>query len=179
MDSTIVGLEERLARLEGENQRLRRQGRWVLVLVAVLCGAVLLVAREGDELVAQGLSVRDEAGRLRARIGLDAEGQLAQSFFDSAGVERIRLGIAADGTARQRLFDQEGWVRVSSSTYPEDHPKAPGVAGSVYYDKSETKRIRLATDAKGQAVQQFKDGQGENRLVTKVDTAGAISGELK
>ena len=43
-------------------------------------------------------------------------------------------------------------MRVSSSTYPDDHPKAPGVAGSVYYDGRETKRIRLATDAEGVAV---------------------------
>ena len=177
MNSPIASLEARLARLEGENRRLRRQWRWTLVLVLGLGGALFLWTAGPDELTVRGLSIRDDSGRLRVRIGLDDGGWVAQSFFDSSGVERIRLGIAADGTARQRLFDQEGRVRVSSSTYPDDHPKAPGVAGSVYYDKGEIKRIRLATDAAGLAVQQFKDGTAEDRLVTAVDAAGAVRRE--
>ena len=46
------------------------------------------------------------------------------------------------------------------------------MAGSVYYDGRETKRIRLAPDAEGVAVQQFKDGEGADRLATRGDPAG-------
>ena len=70
-------------------------------------------------------------------------------------------------------------MRVSSSTYPDDHPKDPGVAGSVYYDGREPKRIRLAIDAEGVAVQQFKDAEGTDRLATRVDPAGRVAQERR
>ena len=177
MTAPPAPLENRLAQLEADNRSLRRQCRWTQLLLAG--AAALLVgfscAGTGGVLNVQTLNIRDDAGRIRLAIGYqDTSEWITQRFFDDAGTERIRLAIASNGTARQRLFDQQGLLRVSSSTYRENHPKAPGVAGSVYYDKNEKKRIRLATDAKGKAVQQFKDGQGENRLETAVDTTGRI-----
>lgn len=178
-------LEARLLRLEEENRRLRRHSRCNLLGVLGLACILLLTAagkQPPRDLAVRSLSIRDSDGQLRARLGPSIESSRADSswveqiLYDAAGTERIRFGIGADGTARQRLFDEEGHVRVSSSTYAEGHAKAPGVAGSVYYDKSGAKRIRLATDARGRAVQQFKDGRGEDRLVTAVDAAGEVTG---
>ena len=174
-------VKERLARLERENYHLRRQNRWTQLGVLVLGALVFLAAgypETGGEIVVERLVLRDDQGRVRARLGIDGGGVL-QRFFDATGTERIRLGITAEGLAQQRLFDQQGRVRVSSSTYPDDHPKAPGVAGSVYYDGREAKRIRLATDAEGVAVQQFKDGEGADRLATRVDPAGRVAQERR
>lgn len=172
MHTSPTSVEDRLTRLETENRALRRQYR--RAQLALLLGANC--ADPPAELTLQSLNFRDESGRLRLQIGYgDGDAWISQRFFDQAGTERIRLAVAGDGTARQRLYDQEGRLRVSSSTYAEDHPKAPGVAGSVYYDKGEKKRLRLATDTKGKAVLQFKDGQGENRLQTAIDAAGSVA----
>ena len=180
MDTSLASVEDRLARLERENRALRRQYRRTQTALA-LCAALLLgvnCAGTPGELTLERLSLRDAGGRLLWQVGPgDGDERVSQRFFDESGTERIRLAVAGDGTARQRLYDQRGRVRVSSSTYAEDHPKAPGVAGSVYYDQRGGKRLRLATDAKGKAVLQFKDGQGENRLQTAVDAAGAVEFE--
>lgn len=77
-------------------------------------------------------------------------------------------------TAQKRLLDQEGYVRVSSSTNPDDHPAAPGVGGSVYHGKSEAKRLRAAIDAKGTVVQQWRDKEGVDRVTTSVNAEGTI-----
>lgn len=177
MDTSLASVEDRLMRLERENRALRRQYRRTQ-LVLGLCAALLLginCAGTPSELILERLSLRDAGGRLFWQVGPgDDDEWVSQRFFDAAGTERIRLAVASDGTARQRLYDQRGRVRVSSSTYAEDHAKAPGVAGSVYYDPGGSKRLRLATDAKGKAVLQLKDGEGENRLQTAVDAAGTV-----
>ena len=177
MDISLASVEDRLARLENENRALRRQHRRTQLALG-LCATLLLgvnCAGTPSESTLEGLSLRDADGRLLWQVGPgDGDEWVSQRFFDESGTERIRLAVARDGTARQRLYDQRGRVRVSSSTYAEDHAKAPGVAGSVYYDPGGSKRLRLATDAKGKAVLQFKDGGGENRLQTAVDTAGTV-----
>ena len=69
------------------------------------------------------LVLRDDQGRVRARLGIDGSGVL-QRFFDATGTERIHLGGTAQGLAQQRLSDQQGRVRVSRPI-PTTTPKPP------------------------------------------------------
>ena len=120
-------VKERLARLERENYHLRRQNRWTQLGVLVLGALVLLAAgypETGGEVVVERLVLRDDQGRVRARLGIDGSGVL-QRFFDATGTERIRLGITAEGLAQQRLFDQQGRVRVFQLDLSRRPPQSP------------------------------------------------------
>ena len=97
-------VKERLARLERENYHLRQQNRWTQLGVMVLGALVFLAAgypEIGGEVVVERLVLRDDQGRVRARLGIDVSGVL-QRFFDATGTERIRLGITAEGLAQER-----------------------------------------------------------------------------
>ena len=175
-----ISIEQRLNRLEEENGRLRRQCRWTQILAFVVGSGLILMGATAStvfkHLKVQQITITDENGRVRGQIGVDENGGIVQTFVDKSGTERIRIAVESDGTARRRIFDDEGHVRISSSAFPSNHPTAAGSAGQVFYDKGENKRIRIATDAEGAAVQQFRDSEGENQIVTGVDAAGTVHG---
>ena len=173
-----MNIEERFYRLEQENRRLRRQCRWTQVL-AIAIGSVLLFMGASHtntfkNLTVQQISIEDDKGATRAQIGVDKQGGIVQTFQDANGKQRIRIAVEPDGTARQRLFDDEGVVRVSSSTFPQNHKTAAGSAGQAIYDKDGLKRIRVGTDLDGTASQYFVDQEKRTRIWTGIDAEGHV-----
>ena len=173
-----MNIEESLYRIEQENRRLRRQCRWTQV-TAIAIGSVLLFMGVSHTNTFKNLTVRqirieDDKGAIRAQIGVDSQGGIVQTFYDAKGKQRIRIAVEQDGTARQRLFDDEGVVRVSSSTFPQNHKTAAGSAGQAIYDKNGLKRIRVGTDLDGTASQYFLDQEKQMRIWTGIDAEGNV-----
>lgn len=102
-------------RIEARLRRLERQnGRWRMATIALLllAAAALLTAQAPlqrqlvqaanapvttTSLTADRIVLRDAAGRVRARLELDAElGGPLLTMADDTGVERLRLGLQGD-----------------------------------------------------------------------------------
>ena len=122
-------VEERLARLERENRWLRRGGGVALAAIAT----VLLVGQAGSKPLADlearsltikdasgretltiepplGLQLRDNTGKVRARLGLDGVGAPHLSLYDDQGKGSVGLHMTKDSAA-MALFDGSGAIR--------------------------------------------------------------------
>jgi hypothetical protein len=123
-----ASLEERLARLEVQQRRLRRT---TLALAVALSAAVLLLAVQwlpralgagaggGAGVVqARGFTVLDAAGRTRASLGVgEASGGPELLLHDAAGAARLRVGLGADGSPLVRLAGAGGESLADLSVY--------------------------------------------------------------
>src|SRR5208283_3620636 len=98
MEQPTSELSERLSRLEHQqakllrsNQRLRLMGGALLLL----CGATFLMAQStsgvADSLDARQFVLHDNSGKVRAALGLAADGGVGLNFVDSKDRTRITL----------------------------------------------------------------------------------------
>ena len=127
-----MDLEQRLARLERGNRRMKRIG----ALVLVVAGAALLSGqakgKDLPDLEVGSLTLRDKDGRRRAVLSaradgpvrlalIDKEGKALAGFImgefaavflsDKAGTMRVKLGLAPDGSPALILSDKDGRPR--------------------------------------------------------------------
>jgi len=88
-------LAERVKKLENQNHRLKQMGAFVLVLTA----AVLLMgqASRNRTVEANEFILKDASGKMRARLGMEADGPLF-SLFAQDGHARAKLFVAGDTT---------------------------------------------------------------------------------
>jgi hypothetical protein len=85
-ETTVAGLAARLEALERENRRLRRWAALALASLAALAGVG--AARETTPRIveARQFVVRDDAGRIRARLGIASpEGAARLTLQDADG----------------------------------------------------------------------------------------------
>jgi hypothetical protein len=88
------GLEARLAVVERQNRRLKWGGIVVLALAAMVW---LMGANHGTRTVeAERFVLRDEAGEIRAQIGMSAAGPNLW-LYDVGGRYRVRVGVDREG----------------------------------------------------------------------------------
>jgi hypothetical protein len=129
--------EQRLERLERENRWMRRIGA-----VGVAVAAAVFLIGQGKEnelpdLEVRSLTVKDEAGVVRARLKTD-RGLTGLAFLDKHGKDRAWLG-AGDGSAgltftptfqlgvsfgsqSLRLYDEDRKLRLALSTHRDGSP---------------------------------------------------------
>ncbi len=129
-----MNLEQRLARLERGNRRMKRIGALVLVVAAavVLSGAAM---RKYRHLEVGSLTLKDKAGNTRVYIGTDEDGSVSLSLKDKAGKTRALLDVARNGSALW-LSDKDGEDRVMLSTIT-------GWPQLVFFDKAGNTRLSL------------------------------------
>lgn len=184
----IDALTDRLDRLEKTNQLLGREcRRWRRAGVGTLLGAIVLavcgakMADDDKTVEASHFILRDDAGRMRAALGMrpdgtpglglfDLNGQVRLSFdlassgtpgvnlYDRAGTLQAALAIRPDGTPGFGLFDNQGKVRLSLDLGPNS---APGVN---IFDQSTKVRGALAIRPDGLPSLGLFDEQGQVRL---------------
>ena len=121
-------LSERAEALERDARRLRR---WVLVLGAVLVGAVAVGASVPQEMTLRKLTIVDDDGRRRIVAGSES------------------------GIAYLHHYDVDGRVRIGATTY------TTGLAKLAHYGPIGGRvRIVGSTDADGEAVLSVSDSRG-------------------
>lgn len=114
------GLEERVARLEGQVRLLRVLAAGGVGLALALGAALVLAGPRRVE--ARGLDLVDAQGRVLGTFGVDEAG-VALRIRDERGIERVRLGMVRD-LPSLLLFDEGGAQRVVL----ESAPPGPGLA---------------------------------------------------
>ncbi|MHC4818403.1 MAG: hypothetical protein ACYTF8_10145 [Planctomycetota bacterium] len=148
--------EQRLERLERENRWMQRIGAVGIAVAAV----VLLVGQgrqpEGWHLVAKSVTVNDELGRPRIRLGQNG-GVPQLQFLDGTGRTHITLGETPHGPLL-RLRDKKT-TRIVLST---DHD---GSASVLLTDKAGRSRCGLGTDPDGSPSIEVWDKDGGLRAV--------------
>ena len=83
-----------------------------VMLAAVACVVLMGQGRKPKELAdleVSSITVKDKAGRTRARLGVLAGGSCVLRLNDKAGQTRASLGVLADG-ARLTMYDAKGNV---------------------------------------------------------------------
>lgn len=123
MNSEFNVLNDRLARLEHENRRLKKWGGIAIAALGTLglfsfAAPVVCDIVTGERLVirdnsgrtrfdldayhndAPGLTLHDTAGRVRAKLGLDDKGDVTLSFVDEKGGAKASYLFAANGAPK-------------------------------------------------------------------------------
>ena len=99
-------LEQRLARLERANRRMKRIG----ALVLMVAGAALLSGQANGKdlqhLEVGSLTLKDKDGKTRAALGVNADGWATLTLFDTDG--RVRSMLSEESLA---LLDKDRTVR--------------------------------------------------------------------
>ena len=108
-----MNIEQRVAKLERQNRWMKRGGG--LALAAVACVVLMGQGRKPKELAdleVSSITVKDKAGRTRARLGVLAGGSCVLRLNDKAGQTRASLGVLADGRPTLGLGDKAGRARI-------------------------------------------------------------------
>lgn len=111
-----AALEQRVARLERQNRRLKQAGAAALILAGVV---VLTGGQRGAQDRPAGpeqWAVRDGQGTERAVLGMTADGP-ALRLRDAGGKDRLWLGVVKDVPGLV-LYDAQGRRRASLSSGP-------------------------------------------------------------
>ncbi len=109
--------EQRLERLEREIRWMRRIGA---VAVAVAAAVFLIGQGKGEklpDLEVRSLTVKDEKGEVRVKLGTANDGSAYIGIHDQAGRVRLSLRTAANGNPHLRLVDQAGKHRALLRTF--------------------------------------------------------------
>ncbi len=158
-----MDLEQRLARLERANRRMKRIGALVLVVAAavVLSGAAM---RKYRHLEVGSLTLKDKAGKVRATLAAEADGAVALALYGRDGKPRARLSALPDGSPGLLLYDKAGETRAVLSVFENS-------AALLLFDKDGKPRATLGVDADGREVGLgLYDKDGETRAVLGVTT---------
>ncbi len=142
-EPTLPDLTHRLDRLERENRWLKRGG---LVALVVLAGAFMMgqAAPEKIPLVlkAHSFQVVDQAGKLRARLGVGADGAPRLLLYDKAGKLRGMLGVRPNGASHLFFSGPDGKLRAGLVVID-------GVPRLDLHDETGEIRARLSLRADG------------------------------
>jgi len=122
----FLTLTERLDRLERENRRWRRAGTGVLIVIAAfaLMGQAIQ-GRVPKAMEAERFVLRDTGGRVRAALGMEADGSVGLWLLDSAGKTRAGVGVSREGSPVMALADQTGKVTPFADTDRRPWPQSP------------------------------------------------------
>ncbi len=138
-----MNVEQRLARLERGNRRMKRIGTLVLVVAAAVLLSGAANGKDLPDLEVASLTLTDKDGKKLAWLGVNADGSPSLILADKAGKPRTALGVLADGSAALDLYDKAAKTRARLSV------PADGSPGVFLYDKAGTTRARLGTLADG------------------------------
>jgi len=135
----------RLDRLERTNQELRRTCRnWGRLARGVLLGGLvagIAGAKYADDLKrieASHFVLKDKSGKMRASLGIRADGTPGLGLFDDRGKVRLSLDISPDGTPGVNVYDKESTLRAAMAIRPDG---TPGLG--LFNEKQE---VRLSLD---------------------------------
>ncbi len=182
---------ERIVRLERANRRLG-----AAVLALSVCAAGVCMSGAGRDPVgcldARRITLRDEAGRVRARFSADGDGARL-TFYDRQGAERLGIRCPDDGEsvlklatgAEDRLARRgielraapDGW---SSLTFC-DEERERLTLGLAYdgeprlrmFTREGKSRLGLGADMSGRADLVIHDTNGDERAVMRVAPGGS------
>lgn len=144
---------ERLARLERENRRMRIAG--ALILIAFV--GIFLLGQATEPKVPGRVSTRqldivDKDGNVRISIGSDDAGYAAINLVDKQGKDRGSFGMDPDGTPAVVIGDAVGKLRADFGT---DRDGAPMMR---LFDSSGKIRVTIELDSGGQPALSLNDG---------------------
>lgn len=155
---------ERLARAEA-------RGRWLARLMAtllVLVGAALVmgqVSPRSRTLEAEGFFLRDTGGKVRAVLGILADGSPGLALHDADGTPRIGLTVTARGP-HVVLYDEDGRARAGLTV------GADGSAALGLYDRDGRGRTGLTVLPGGASALALADRAGRARAGLTVTADG-------
>lgn len=140
-----ASLQERMERIERQNRRLK--GYMAVMAVSFLSVAMLgaaagLTDGQFGQITAQGLTIVDDSGRERIRIGSGEEGTGLQ-VLNRAGKKILGIGLPADEEGSGILFsDQEGRPRIGLGL-------EAGLPSMAFVDEKGKKIIGMGGDRRG------------------------------
>ncbi len=165
-------LNGRMAAIEAENQRLRRTtmlltfGLIGAIALAIAAAVISRAAVTREIMVANGFELRDEAGALRARWGVDEEGGTVFALNDRNAIERARIRVLDDGAPGFALSDARGRSRVVLSLL------ADLTATVAFADENGNGRTVLGLGPDGSSTLVFVDEFGQTRAGLGIDEGG-------
>ncbi len=155
--ATSESLERRIRRLE-RNSRLFGVGTLTVLLLGGAAVSMGYVSDEPKPIEASGMVLRDAQGGVYARFEhVEAQGG-ALTLTDDHGASRIRIGVGADGTPAVTLSDSSGHQLVELSILDNATPRI------LLRDKRETERAKLLLMPDGSPLLYLKDEKGTNRV---------------
>jgi len=174
LSNDLTSIHERLNLLENENSRFRRKYRMIQIIAIAIGAFILLIGATDssfDNITVRQITITDQDGKVRGKIGLDQQGNIGQSFLDSNGTQRVWIAVESDDIARIRLFDDNGKARISSATFSKNQ-ELPRYAGLTFYDEDgETPRINFGVNVQEKsAFQIFNDSNNKLRIWTGTDS---------
>lgn len=105
--------------LEGRLARLERRNRTLSAGLAAAVASVLFVSavpRQDDVIAARRIEMVDEEGRVRAELGIDADGSAGLFLRDEQG--RVRGCTIHDATQTGTFaMDEEGQIRMGAAHF--------------------------------------------------------------
>ena len=135
-----MDLEQRLARLERGNRRMKRIGTLVLLAAGVVLLSGQAKGKALPDLEVRSLTLKDTDGKARARMDAIADGTVGLVLLDKDGKARAELTVDTDGAPGLALFDKTGTMRTWLSM------EADGLPSLFFYDKDEEVRALLGPE---------------------------------
>lgn len=113
--TTIESVASRLDGLERQNVRLRWVAGGLFVAATILMvEATVGISRSPRVVEAERLVIRDKAGRVRAKFGIDGRDPTLQ-MFDLRGREQVSLGVTGTDASALTLSDRgQAQVRIEA-----------------------------------------------------------------
>jgi hypothetical protein len=167
---------QRLERLERECHRLTHQARhWKLAGCVALIGAgVLAICGASQDkpvksVEAEHFVLRDNGGKRRAVLEVNANGHVVLSLSDKNEKPRATIVVANDGSPILSLQDEQGVVRVSLATSKE-------FGGSVVNLTDTNGKIRIGMSVRdngGVPTLDLRDKDANRRIILGVMPDGS------
>ena len=157
-----MDLEQRLARLERTNRRMKRIGALVLVVAAAVLLSGAAQGKDLPHLEVGSLTLKDKAGKMRASLRARADGPVWLALFDKDEKTRARLFAAADGRPRLALLGKAGERQATLTVFADGSP------GLLLHDKDGKPRATLTVVADGSPSLALFDKDGNQRATLGV-----------
>jgi hypothetical protein len=142
----------------------------LVLLAATLAGAIVYrersLASTSERLEGQQIELRDGAGKVRALLGVRADGSVALIMSDAHAIPRMMLGLGPDGVPALGLSDSEGRLRAAIAV------AADGAASVGFLDGSQMVRSTLGTTGNGAPALNLVDDARRVRVALQADTDG-------
>ena len=158
-----MSIEERVARLERQNRRLK-QGLAAVVLV--VAGAVIMGATKqtglGETIEAQAFVVKDKSGKIRALLGVSKSSEPTLQFYDKDGKWRAILGVNKDAEPTLQFYDKDGKRRAALGVTKDDESTLR------LLDKDGKQRANLGVTKNGATFLSLLDTNEINRFAVTI-----------